>query len=379
MKVYFLMTSRYPTNKAYGVTTGETARALRELGNEVKILSPSSSDSNYDYYKNEVQEIFSPVSSYLRKYLLNINGITKLIFFVTSMLLTFKSIELIRREKPDIIWARDYWAVCLLQILIPNSRFVVEVHQFPSFSNNLALAWFSRRHGIALLAIQESIREELIKRYPRANVFFGPMGASQSFFEVGKSRISSFSLRNERQLRVCYLGRMTSSGKENGIAQLLEDWKLIPGELAELTLIGLTQSESDQLISNCHINNVVFMPSLKHEDVPKALSNFDCGIIPYPEGTYHRTRFPIKLVEYCASGLNIIATDTASNNDLLSRTFGYFYSAGDTEELLKVLRVIKENTKDSQDRAKQGFEWAQGYTYQKRIRDIYPFLEGHVT
>ena len=379
MKVYFLMTSRYPTNKAYGVTTGETARALRELGNEVKILSPSTSDSNYDYYKNEVQEIFSPVPSYLRKYLLNINGITKLIFFVTSMLLTFKSIELIRREKPDIIWARDYWSVFLLQILIPNSRFVVEVHQFPSFSNNLALAWFSRRHGIALLAIQESIREELIKRYPIANVFFGPMGASQSFFEVGKSRISSFSLRKERQLRVCYLGRMTSSVKENGIAQLLEDWKRIPGELAELTLIGLTQSESDQLISNCHINNVVFMPSLKHEDVPRALSNFDCGIIPYPEGTYHRTRFPIKLVEYCASGLNIIATDTASNNDLLSRTFGYFYSAGDTEELLKVLRVIKENTKDSQDRAKQGFEWAQGYTYQKRIRDIYPFLEGHVT
>ena len=180
------------------------------------------------------------------------------------------------------------------------------------------------------------------------------------------------------ELRVCYLGRRTSSGKDNGLTQLLEDWKGIPGGVAHLTLIGLTQPEINQMGTTQSQGNVTFLPSVSHEDVPRVLSEFDCGIIPYPEGDYHRTRFPIKIVEYCASALNVIANETESNKELLTNAFSYFYSAGDSKGLLKVLLLIKENVQDSQRRAEQGFEWAQDYTYQKRLRDIHPFLEGRI-
>lgn len=378
MKIIFHMTSRYPTSKAYGVTTGETARALRELGNEVKIVAPRHPICKYDIYENEILGVSSPVLMFLRKYSSNIRGIAKFVFVMTSVLLTFKSIKFIRREKPDVIWARDYWAVLLLQRFLPKCRFVVEVHQFPSFSVNLALLLLIGQNQTALLAIQMSLKEELEKRYPRAKVFFGPMGASSRFFELGRLKILSYPSRQVEELRVCYLGRRTSSGEDNGLTQLLEDWKEIPGGLAHLTLIGLTQPEINLMCATQSLGNVTFLSSVSHEDVPRVLSEFDCGIIPYPEGDYHRTRFPIKIVEYCASALNVIANETESNKELLNNAFSYFYSAGDSKGLLKVLLLIRGNAQDSQRRAERGFEWAQDYTYQKRLRDIYPFLEGHI-
>lgn len=378
MKIIFHMTSRYPTSKAYGVTTGETARALRELGNEVKIVAPQHPNCNYDLYENEILGVSSPVSIFLRNYSSNIRGVAKFTFVITSILLTFKSIKFINREKPDVIWARDYWAVLLLQGFLPKCRFVVEVHQFPSFSANLALLSLIRQNQTALLAIQKSLKEELEKRYPRAKVFFGPMGASCSFFERGRLKILSYSSRQVGELKVCYLGRKTSSGEDNGLTQLLEDWKGIPSGVAHLTLIGLTQPEINQMGTTQSQGNVTFLPSVSHEDVPRVLSEFDCGIIPYPEGEYHRTRFPIKIVEYCASALNIIANETESNKELLTNAFSFFYAAGDSKGLLKMLLLIKENIQDSQRRAERGFEWAQDYTYQKRLRDIHPFLEGRI-
>ena len=83
MKIIFNMTSRYPTSKAYGVTTGETARALRELGNEVKIVAPQHPNCKSDLYENEILGVSSPVSIFLRKYSSNIRGVAKFTFVIT--------------------------------------------------------------------------------------------------------------------------------------------------------------------------------------------------------------------------------------------------------------------------------------------------------
>lgn len=380
MKIHFFLTSRYPTHKAYGVTTGETARELREIGNEIKIVAPGDSNSkpNYDNYHNEVLTLFSPISNFARRYFSNLTLIGPLIFILTSIAFARKAVDVFRREKPDVIWMRDYWVTLFLARRLPTCKFVLEIHQSPSFTKHLLLLFLRNRNRIGFITIQGSLKEELTRRYPGIKVFLGPMGASNEFFSIGRLKNSSVLEKQDAIVKVCYLGRMTSSGVDNGIFQLLKDWKAIPTNVANLTLVGLSNAEIKQITSLGSLGNLFFAPSINHLDVPKALVEFDCGLVPYPEGQYHRTRFPIKIVEYCASGLNIIVNDTSSNRALLGEDFAFFYKAGDSDSLLRILEKIRGNRLDSRRRAERGFVWAQDYTYSKRLRDVYPFLEGRI-
>jgi glycosyltransferase involved in cell wall biosynthesis len=380
MKILFFLTARYPTHKAYGVTTGETARELRELGNVTKVIAPGNrySKSEYDVYENEVLPLYTPFSNFVRRFFSNISIVGPVTFVVTSIVITLRAIKVIRHEKPDVLWLRDYWATLLLAKIFPRSKLVLEIHQSPSFAKSIILANLEKKDCVAFITIQESLQRELIKRYPRAKIFMGPMGASKAFFDVGRSKLSTFLQKQEDSLRVCYLGRMQSSGKDNGILQLLEDWRSVPISVASLTLIGFSNIEFDQLTKLNPLINVNLIASIDHLYVPKVLAEFDCGLVPYPEGNYHRTRFPIKIVEYCGSGLNIVANNTLSNREILSEDFAYFYTAGDSSSLLKILKEIRELQSDSKKRAERGFMWAQNYTYSNRIREIYPFLEGYI-
>jgi glycosyltransferase involved in cell wall biosynthesis len=378
MKVYFFLTSRYPTHKAYGVTTGETAREIREIGNQVRVIAPKHLhvSPRYDQYSNEVISVNSTNIVLMRKIFAHVWLLQNTIFVVTSVTFTLKCIRMIRRESPDVLWMRDYWSTLVLQKLIPQCKFVVEVHQAPSLANRIALRKIVKHKSTVLLTIQESLREELKKSYPKTNVFFGPMGASKEFFDVGNTKLKKFPKQIDGDLRVCYLGRMTSSGRDNGLFQLLEDWRRVPKSTASLTIIGLSRAEMIQITNQFSLENMRLLPSLEHIEVPKTLSEFDCGIVPYPEGGYHRTRFPIKIVEYCAAALNIIANDTFGNREILSDDFAYFYKAGNSEELLRNLTKIKSSRADAQNRARRGHLWAQDYTYSKRLNEVYPFLEG---
>lgn len=377
MKIFFYLTSRYPTHKAYGVTTGETARALRARNHQIAIYSPkfSKSSKEIDSYGNQIFFLRFPGLKFVRKELSDMRLIGPFVFTGTSILMTLKSVGILKREKPDVIWIRDYWSALLFKLFIPNVTLVQEVHHLPNFFGNRALAALARGERVALLAINELLKEKLAERLPKSKIFLAPMGASKDFFAVGTTKIEKFSNRSEVKLKVCYLGRMKSSGEDNGIVQLIEDWREIPVEIGSLTLIGISQFEIEAITRSGCPENLMFEPSIEHSRVPLTLAKFDCGLVPYPEGRYHQSRFPIKLVEYCASGLNVVATGTASNRRLLGDDFCYFYDAGNSGSLISALMRIRKERSESKSRAIKGFLWAQNYTYSKRLIDVYPFLE----
>ena len=79
MKVDFLLTSSYPTEKAYGVTTSETAKAIREMGIDTRILSVGSSNS--DSAQNHIVLLNSYATNLLTKTLqLDIKYLNYLVF-----------------------------------------------------------------------------------------------------------------------------------------------------------------------------------------------------------------------------------------------------------------------------------------------------------
>jgi glycosyltransferase involved in cell wall biosynthesis len=62
--------------------------------------------------------------------------------------------------------------------------------------------------------------------------------------------------------------------------------------------------------------NVNFTGMVKPAQLPKAMKNFDAGIIPFVKNNFTRNIYPMKANEYLAMGIPVVATDFATLNDL---------------------------------------------------------------
>lgn len=377
LKVLFLMTTRYPTRKAYGVTTGESVRALREMGHDAKILSfvDGASKVIKDQYGNDVVLVFARWMKAFHNGLLENKLLGPLLFILKSILLSITANNFISFSRSEIIWSRDVFSTLVIALQNPKLSYVIELHHSPSSMERVALKSILGRRNIIILAIQKSMKEKLDTEFTGAKILLAPMAVSHRFLDKGKSLLGNRTKGPfVGPLRVCYLGRATSSGEGNGVEQLIEDWEEIPGELAELVIVGLTPRDLS-IKSDSIMRKIRFIEHIEHMDVPNFLAEFDCGIVPYPESLYNSERFPIKVIEYCATGLNIIITDTRAHRELLDENIGYFYSPSNSKSLEQNLIEICTNRKIANSRAENGFRWAQGYTYRGRISETVSILK----
>lgn len=378
MKIYFHMTSRYPTDKAYGVTTGESARALRKLGHQVLIISSSAEPDKkiIDQYANEVLLVKAPFFYSMRAIFDGIKIIGPIFFRLTSILNSYKLKLLFRESLPDVVWTRDALSTLVLLGKCQSTHVVLEIHHPPSVISRIAINWLARGHKVRLLTIQNSYRTTLRELFPKCEVFYGPMGASETFLNVGKTKLEGTLMqKREKTLRFCYLGRSHSSGMDNGLKQLLNHWHTILPSEATLTILGLSEVEALALFKQKSQENIMFSGVLSHSEVPEFLKQFDCGIVPYPPSAYNSARFPIKLVEYCAAALNVVLTNTDSHLEILNSEIGYFYEANDSDSLSRVIAEIRADPIKARLKAEMGYKWAQGYTYEDRVRPVISFVE----
>ena len=379
MRILFHMTSKYPTSKAYGVTTGESARALRELGHQVRIVSPceDSGGLEIDDYGNEVLKINTRKLLLIRGILDKVRYIGTLSFIVVSGLYSFKARKFTKVFSPDALWTRDALSALTLLNGLQNLSIIVEIHQPPSILSRVAIRILNQGRSTILLVIQESHKSKLQKKFPKCKVIFAPMGVNSDFIAVGKAKLaSSFGSDRAAPIRVCYVGRMHSSGIDNGLRNLVNNWNLIAKEEATLTIIGLSQMEISLLPETSKKVRIEYVYSTKHSKIPELLTRFDCGIIPYTSSEYNDFRFPIKAVEYCATGLNIVLTKNRSHMEILDDNIGYFYDPNDALTLAQCIAEVKQNRTKAFFKAKNGYSWAKRYTYINRVNPVVRFLEG---
>jgi len=379
MKIYFHMASRYPTDKAYGVTTGESARALRKLGHQVLIVSSSAKPGKQiiDQYANEVLNVKASLFDSLRAIFDGMKVIGPIFFRLTSILNSYNLKLLFRESPPDVVWTRDALSTLVLLGNCQSTHVVLEIHHPPSATSRIAIKWLSRGHKVSLLTIQDSYQTTLRGLFPKCEVFYGPMGVSDTFLNVGKTKLEGALMqKQEKPLRFCYLGRSHSSGMDNGLEQLLNQWHTILPSEATLTILGLSEVEALSIFKQKSQENIIFSGVLSHLEVPEFLKRFDCGIVPYPPSAYNSARFPIKLVEYCAAALNVVLTNTDSHLGILSSEIGYFYEVNNSDSLSRVIAEIRADPVRARLKAEKGYKWAQGYTYEDRVKPVINFVEG---
>ena len=102
----------------------------------------------------------------------------------------------------------------------------------------------------------------------------------------------------------------------------------------------------------------------------KKLDLLNVGLVIYPNSLYFQDSFPIKIVEYAARKITIIASDTLAHRRILGKNKALFFNEGSSLDLVNCILVLYENDRLRKELAFNAFDWAKKQTYQKRALRI---------
>lgn len=351
-------------------------RSLAALRQDVTLLG---------YFKGNKREVFS---FYGIPPIFEILNIPSLFGHATDGPYIFGSWIRTLHLKPDLAYGRSLEA-CLLVALsgIPT---VFEAHRLP----RTPLAEFSARllfkltNFVALVVITEELAGLFTKKrfLPSHKILIAHSGADpdeadHDLCQKGLEKIPPKAKNYD--LQVGYVGHLYPGKGMEVIAQLV---RLAPW--AFFHVVGGRDEDvrlwKTRLGNAPNIHFYGFVPPVQTSLFRK---HFDIALAPYQEavrntGTATDTGVdisPIKVIEYMASGLPVLASDLKSIREIISHgETGFLLPPGDPHAWVSCLEYLRNNPEERKRiglRAKSVF--LEKYTWEARARKILSFVENH--
>ena len=345
------MTGRFPTEKAYGVTTSGTVKALVRAGHEVIVFGTKSnyvdaSISSEEYTLENYVE--SCVANKIKEFAYRGNGMANKVSWIVFWILTMKSSKKkIDSMRFDVIWIRDS---LMLSHVTRKTKVIFEAHQLVKRFSLITIRRFSK--GNLLLApISKVIASQLIKEDLGIPIQIAPMGISldiiESDFGVNNYLNHLKNLHDNKYLglRVGYIGKFSPNGYSKGVEDLLGLAK-INSRLESnfrISLVGGTDSEILQMYSKLEqygitTKEIEISGHVGHAKAIKMFKQLDVIVLPKPASQKY-VGFPLKAIESIASGRVVVAAKCTVYEDIFDQDFQpFWYTAGDSASLNMAIR-----------------------------------------
>jgi glycosyltransferase involved in cell wall biosynthesis len=386
-RIAFVLSSRFPTEKAYGVTTRESVLAVIDKKHEARIFAKASDymDLNYE----EIKEFIIPFSEnfLIRKLFksatLRDGLISKIEWRLGSYLSLNKNLTTIAAFGPDIIWTREIEIVNKLISKFPKVKILLEVHTKPNRKKFLKVLKY--RSQILFCPINENINKNLEALLPKdANIQIAPMSINSSFINT-KSDVENFveNLTGElnRTVQIGYVGKFSPNGYSKGLEILFDLAVKFQSENLNFrgNLIGGDKSEikkystlKDRLgLSDRYLSLQGHVPHFK---VPAILRSMDVLVLPSPASSEY-TGTPLKLYEYFVSGrIVMLADEEFIKQSEIGAVTNWIFQPNDFEDLFKqIASAIRDPGLVS--KIWKLIEHASKSTWNKRTADLTQRIE----
>lgn len=276
--------------------------------------------------------------------------------------------------KSTIIYTRDAFLGIFLGFFYGNIFYEAHGVNKDFFSKMI----FEKAKGV--VSITRGIIEEVKVDYLNQKFLLAPDGVSSIFFNTLESKNV---LRKEFGLspEIKYITYIGSFGYYDwkGLDVLLESQKLIDYKNVIYLIVGGHGKVIDQYRSKYGNENIVFVGGKKSNEIPKWQKVSDVLVIPNKKGNIVSERYtsPLKLFEYMASGVPIVASDLPSLREVLNDDNATFFEPNDPKDLAEKLKSLFDSH-ESYEKAKlksvQAYKDVQEYTYAKRAHKIFDFV-----
>jgi glycosyltransferase involved in cell wall biosynthesis len=120
-------------------------------------------------------------------------------------------------------------------------------------------------------------------------------------------------------------------------------------------------------------------PPVQHEQIPLVLANAHVGVLPFPDQERFRVSSPLKLFEYLAAGMPILATRITCHTNVLSGAGCVFWAEdGSIEQLQAGLENIWNRRSELEAMGRQACLLAENFTWKASARVLSDSLLAHL-
>ena len=365
------------THKAYSITVINTARELGKFYENICFLGPHQGGKSIadpslsNYFPNIGRLLF--LLHYFTKFRL-IDRVA--IGLVRVMICVF--LKTSPRISPQFfVWTRD------IRLAISSANLglktICEIHVDPTHRELKALDRLRSHRFLAFAPISKILASKVesivMDRNIKCAVFSLPMAVNSLFF---------MKYPRERNLDtykvIGYFGSYSSNGSQSGLEEFLSS--MLKVCLYErryyVRIFGVGQNGRIKLQSflnnfNCVNLKVEIISRIQHSQVARQMQQCDILILPYPETKFNRGRFPIKAVEYAASRVPILCSNTESNHEIFDNSRATFYEIGDVNSLETAIDKIFSNRSETDKKVVNSFNWSRQFTYTNRAKTMWDF------
>lgn len=375
MKIVYFSVTRYPTEKAYGVTVFYTMKALEDLGHKPLVISPNNFT---EFGKSSMKRsLIESLWNWLFRLRPNERFMGKIIFIFKRINAALLSKYIIPFET-EILWLRDPIVGLLTYRKINYTKIVLEVHQSLNFYEKCIAKWLQHKNILILAPISIAVQNSLVTskfHFIKDQMVLSPMGVPNSF--LTKIERGSIGLESNRFV-IGYVGGIKSSGVDQGIFTLITCFQNINFRNTKIKLvlkiygiepeyISIIESQFSELVST---GGLVLEMRQNHEILLPKLRMCDAFILPYPEGDYFKNRFPLKALEYAALRRPILVTETISHLNIFNNDEVWFYNPGNCTSLFEAVIKVIDDPKEVSFKIELAYDKALSHSYSTRASAI---------
>ncbi len=197
-------------------------------------------------------------------------------------------------------------------------------NKFDNFMNYLANHWADGQTAI-------TSRMAMAMNIPQGQLYgIWPSGVDIKVFEQAKKMREWGSV--EREVNLIYVGALHVQRKLLEMCRAVEAVNA-NGKNFIFTMVGWGTAQ-DQLAEFAVKTNgrIRVLPAVAHYQVPQLLAQAHVGVLPFPDEERFRVSSPIKLFEYMASGLPILATEITCHTDVVNDCGFAFWTKDSSED-----------------------------------------------
>jgi glycosyltransferase involved in cell wall biosynthesis len=224
------------------------------------------------------------------------------------------------------------------------------------------------RHSRVVFATTRTLYERHKRR--NLNTHLVPNAADYAHFAPAAER--EFAAPDVGRLQhpvIGFAGNFLPSKVDFGLIQALAvrhpDWSIL--------LIGPASSGSrEKLDGLTKIPNVTWLGIKPYAELPRYVSAFDVGVIPYRANEYTRSCFPLKVYEYLAAGKPVVASGLP---ELAGMEPDVALAEGPNEFIIAVEKALGEGTRVARDRR---MALARQHTWEARTNTLLELVAAQI-
>ena len=390
--VLYLSSNRMPTEKANGYQIMNMCRAFANMEIVTQLICPcrkqkeiEDSTSPFDYYNippdfkichmggPDWLHVFGMISNKLKSLGAKLNTVQ----FACNTLRYSKKYW---GEPETVYYSRDIFVVFVLSLFQRRikGRIIYEAHAFPGRMLRRLIPRIKNIHRLICLT------GKLKTLFVGAGWNPDKITVAHDAVDIKQFEINTDKQTIRRELGISsqtkvvgYIGRFQSMGLEKGIPELIKAIALLLRKNSNNTLLLLCVGGPmeatvgyRQLASKIGVDSdrLKFIPRVPNRDVPKWIKLCDVATIPWTWNEFSAYfTSPMKMFEYMAAGVPIVASDLPSLKEILTHEKNaLLYKDDSVKELADSIERVLSDQKLSSLIVCNAMKDVQGYTWDKR-------------